>query len=358
MNKIKTSCNSVDDFKRLAESELEPAVRDFYFNGAGRQYTLRENEAAFARIKLRGRALVDVSDRSAISTIMGQESIAPMFIAPMAFHKLASVEAELGSAKAAERAGVGMMMSALSTSRFEDVSGLSPRKPWLQIYIYKNREITKNIIRLAEESNYHALVLTVDTPVYDRRYTQHGDLVLPKDMTLENLSRCGLDLSNIDPERRASYLSAQLDDSVTWDDLEWLRSISDLPIFLKGITNKVDAKVAVDAGVSGIMVSNHGGRQLDSLPATIDVLSEIRSTVGSDLLVFIDGGIRTGGDVFKCLAYGANAVLIGRPILWGLAARGSQGVFEVLECIKEELDTTMALTGCSRLSDISLDCIY
>ena len=205
--------NSVDDFRLEAEKKLDAKVREFYFNGAGCQNTLKENEAAFSRIKLRNKVLVDVSKRSTNTSIFNQNFSAPFYVAPMAFHKLASDEAELGSAKAANKAGAGMIMSALSTSRFEDIAAVSENKPWLQIYLYKKREIVEKIVALAEKSDYHALVLTVDTPVYDRRYTRHGRFCLPRDFTLENLRSCGLDIEKVSLNKRADYLTTQLDDS-------------------------------------------------------------------------------------------------------------------------------------------------
>jgi 4-hydroxymandelate oxidase len=350
---------NVYDFERAAEGCLPRMAWDYFASGAQDEITLRANHAAYDRLSLHYHVLRDVRERDLTTTVLGQQVSMPILIGPTAFHGLAHAEAEVATVRAAGAAGTVMVMSTMSNSALEDVAAASGGPIWFQLYMYRDREATADLVRRVEAAGFTALMLTVDAPVLGRRERDvRNRFQLPEGLGVRNLTATGKsDLPRVADSGLAAYFAALLDPSIEWKDLDWLRSITTLPLLVKGIVRGDDAARAADAGVAGIVVSNHGGRQLDTAPATIDVLPEVVDAVGERVEVLVDGGIRRGTDVVKALALGARAVLLGRPILWGLAVGGEAGVSRVLELLRAELDGTLALCGCSSISDISADLV-
>jgi 4-hydroxymandelate oxidase len=283
----------------------------------------------------------------------------PILVAPTAFHRLACALGELATVRAAGVAGTIMILSSLSNTPVEEVTAAASGPVWFQLYVYKDREATRALIGRAEAAGCRAIVLTVDAPVFGSRERDvRNCFVLPEGLTIANMSAAGYGtVSRVDGSGLAAYIAENVDPTLSWKDVEWLRSVTRLPFLIKGLVRPDDAVRAVDVGAHGIVVSNHGGRQLDGSPPTIEVLPRIADAVGGRCEVLIDGGIRRGTDVLKALAYGAKAVLLGRPILWGLAAEGEVGVTHVLESFRRELDLAMALAGCKTLADVTRDLV-
>ena len=340
------------EYQTLAAQQLPQMALDYYASGAWDEITLRDNRAAFERYKLRPHMLVDVSHRDLTTTILGQILPSPILIAPMAFQCLAHPEGEVATALAAAKLGSVMILSTLATKSIEDVATVRNSTPqWFQLYVHRDRSLTRALVERAYASGFQALCLTVDAPVLGRRERDtHNQFVLPTGMELANLST----LIGFTPGESGlfSYFLEQLNPALTWKDLEWLRSLSPLPLVIKGLLRGDDAIRAMEYGASAVIVSNHGGRQLDSAIASLDALSEVVAAVGDQIDVLMDGGIRRGTDVLKALALGAKAVLLGRPVLWGLAVGGQVGVEHALNLLLNELDLAMALSGCAKLQDI------
>ena len=354
------------EYEKLAKDHLSQMTLDYYSSGAWDEITLQDNRAAFERVKLRPRILVDVSDvydglrlRNLTTSILGQPLQLPLLIAPMAFQCLAHPDGEVATALAAASAGVGMVLSTMATKSIEEVATACDKFPdslrWFQLYIHKDRGLTRALVEKAYKAGYKALCLTVDAPVLGQRERdRRNEFTLPPDLHLANLATIsGLDIPH---EKGKSglftYFAQQLNPAVTWHDLEWLQSLSPLPLVIKGILRGDDAVRAVEYGAKAIVVSNHGGRQLDGAIASLDALAEIVAAVDGKVEVVLDGGIRRGTDILKALALGAKAVLIGRPILWGLAVAGQVGVSHVISLLQDELNLAMALSGCAKLQDI------
>ncbi|MBD2347141.1 alpha-hydroxy acid oxidase [Anabaena subtropica] len=347
------------EYEQLAKTHLSQMAFDYYISGAGDEITLRDNRAAFERVKLRPRMLVDVSQINLTTSVLGQPLQLPLLIAPMAFQCLAHAEGELATAMATASAGVGMVLSTLSTKSLEEVAEVGSKFPnslqWFQLYIHKDRGLTRALVERAYATGYKALCLTVDAPVLGQRERdRRNEFVLPSGLQLANLVNIsGLDIPYEPGESGLfTYFAQQLDPALTWRDLEWLQSLSPLPLVLKGILRGDDAARAVEYGAKAIVVSNHGGRQLDGAIASFDALAEIVPVVDGRIEVLLDGGIRRGTDILKALAIGAQAVLIGRPVLWGLAVGGQAGVSHVISLLQNELNVAMALMGCSNLRDL------
>jgi 4-hydroxymandelate oxidase len=360
------------EYETLAKQHLSQMALDYYNSGAWDEITLRDNRAAFERYKLRPRMLVDVSQRDLSTKILGQTLPLPILIAPMAFQCLAHPEGEIATAKAAAKLGSTMILSTLATKSLEQVANASqtpnyqlPSFPcsarernyplWFQLYVHRDRGLTKALVERAYKAGYTALCLTVDAPVLGKRERDtRNQFVLPQGMELANLTPLSdLEIAYKPGESGLfSYFLEQLNPALTWKDLEWLQSLSPLPLVVKGILRGDDAIRAVECGAKAVIVSNHGGRQLDSAIASIDALSQIVAAVGNQADILVDGGIRRGTDILKALALGAKAVLLGRPILWGLAVGGEAGVQHVLELLRDELELAMALSGCAKLGDI------
>jgi len=346
------SCANVLDFEAIARSRLERAFYDYYAGGAEDERTLAANRGAFAEVFLRPRVLVDVSRIQTAGPVLGSQVSMPVLVAPTAFHRLAHPDGELATARAAGAARTLMVASTIATYTIEEIARAATAPLWFQLYVYKDRGLARNLIQRAEKAGYRALCLTVDTPhLGSRERDFRNRFTLPAGIEMRNLAEAGIDASRLGDSFR-SYVHRQLDCSLTWDAVEWLRGETKLPLVLKGIIAAEDAVLAVERGVDGIIVSNHGGRQLDGTEATLHALPRVVDAVAGRAEVFMDGGVRRGTDVVKALALGARAVLVGRPCLWGLAAAGEEGVLRVLEMFRQELMLAMALCGCPDLGAI------
>lgn len=352
------------DYENNAKQVLSPMAWDYYSSRAWNELTLEDNLAAFERFKLRPRVLVDVSQRSLQTTILGQPIEFPVLIAPTAFHCLAHPDGELATAKAANQAGTMMILSTLSTKSIEEVSqvrtDLNPNVGQIfQLYVHRDRGLTRSLVERAYAAGFCGICLTVDTPMLGKRERDsRNKFTLPPELELANFRATKLALDGEVQQSESglfTYVQQQISPAITWADLDWLASISPLPIMVKGILRGDDAIRAIEHGATVIVVSNHGGRQLDGAISTMDALEEVVNAVDGRCEVLVDGGIRRGVDILKALSLGAKAVMIGRPVLWGLSVAGSEGVAHVLEIFKEELDLAMALSGCTCLADIDRD---
>lgn len=350
---------NIYDFETIARDKLTQMAYDYYRSGSHDEITLSENCEAFKRIFLKYRILIDVSKRDLSTEVLGQNISMPLLIAPTAFHKMAHPDGEVATAKAAGDAGTIMILSTLSNSDVEDVVKATDGPVWFQLYVYKDREVTKELVERITKAGCKALVLTVDAPMLGTRERDvRNRFNLPEGLSVKNLLPLNKDkLPVMDDSGLAGYVQKHLDPSLSWKDIEWLRSITNLPIILKGIACKEDAALSVLHGANGIVVSNHGGRQLDTCRATIDVLPEVSDTVNGKIEILLDGGIRRGTDILKAVALGAKAVLIGRPVLWGLVADGHAGVSSVLSIFKKEFDIAMALCGCDSVKKITKELV-
>ncbi len=354
---------NVFELEAIARERLSPEAYDYYAGGAHDEVTLRENRAAYDRVSIAYRVLVDVSRRDLTTSVLGQPVAMPVLVAPTAFHRLATPEGELATARAAGAAGTAMILSTLSTTRIEDVVGAASGPVWFQLYVYRDRGATEGLVRRAEAAGCQALVLTVDAPLLGRRERDvRNRFRLPPGLAVANLLPEGY--GEMPPAAAdsglAAYVASFLDPALTWRDVAWLRSITELPVLVKGIVRPDDALRAAEAGAAGVVVSNHGGRQLDTSPATLDVLPEIVDALaaqGHRIEVLMDGGVRRGTDILKALALGARAVLVGRPVLWGLAADGEAGAASVLRLLRDELDLAMALAGAPTIAEITRDLV-
>jgi 4-hydroxymandelate oxidase len=333
-------------------------VYDYYAGGALDEITLRDTRTAYDRIPIYFRTLVDVSRRSLETTVLGERVSMPVLVAPTAFHAMAHPEGELATARAARAAGTLMIVSTLSNTSVEDIARAAPGPLWFQLYVYKDREATRDLVARVEAAGCGAIVLTVDAPVLGPRERDvRNRFTLPDGLAVKNLLAAGQ--GTMAKESAGSgltqYVASFIDPALAWRDVEWLRGLTRLPIIIKGIARADDARRAAGMGVAGIVVSNHGGRQLDTAPATIDVLPYVVEAVAGAAEVYVDGGVRRGTDVIKAIARGAQAVLLGRPVLWGLAVDGERGVSRALEILRAEIDNSMALSGCPTIADIGPD---
>jgi 4-hydroxymandelate oxidase len=345
---------NVADYERAAKAKLPGPVCDYYCGGALDEITLRENTAGWERLKLYYRVLAGVAERDMRTTVLGQRVSMPILVAPTAFHRLACKAGELATAKAAKRAATLFILSSLSNTAMEAVftEAASPR--WFQLYIYKDRGITRELVQRAEAAGAEAIVLTVDAPgLGTRERDSRNNFRLPDGLSVENLAPLGKgEMPKVPGSGLAAYVRDNFKSDLGFDDLDWLCGCTRLPVVVKGVCRGEDAQQAAEHGAKAIVVSNHGGRQLDTAPATSEVLPHVVEAVGDLCEVYVDGGIRRGSDALKAIALGARAVLVGRPILWGLTISGEEGATQVLEILRHELDEAMLLCGCTRLSDI------
>jgi 4-hydroxymandelate oxidase len=351
---------NVRGFEALARGRMDPTAYDYYAGGAGDERTLLENEAAFARVMLRPRMLVGAEHVDTSTEVFGTRLALPVMLAPTAFNRLGHPDGELAAARAAGAAGTIMCCSTIASHTLEEIAAQATGPLWFQLYVYRDRAITLDMVKRAEAAGYRALVLTVDTPRLGRREKDvRNRFTLPPDVTIRNLDRYGQDEATRWKEGSSftEYVHRMLDPAITWEAVSWLRSVTRLPIVIKGILAGADGRLAADHGASGIVVSNHGGRQLDGAMATIEALPDVVQAVDGRVPVLLDGGVRRGVDVLGALALGARAVLIGRPYLWALAGAGEEGVRQALEFFRSELELAMALAGCPRVSAITRDLV-
>jgi 4-hydroxymandelate oxidase len=343
-----------DALEAMARERLPRMVYDYYAGGAEDEVTLRGNREAFRRLALRPRVLVDVRGVDTSLELLGHRLRHPILLAPTAFQRLAHSDGELATARAARRAGAIFVASTLSTHTIEEIAVEAQGSLWFQLYVFRDRALTRDIVQRAEESGATALALTVTVPVQGQRERDAANAFrLPADLEMANFR--GYEQARMDAGGESAlqaYIGGNFDPSLTWDAVAWLRSITRLPVLLKGVLTAEDTRAAVAAGVDGIIVSNHGGRQLDGALPTAVALPAVVEAADGGAPVLIDGGIRRGVDVLKALALGASAVLIGRPYLWGLALAGEAGVVAVVADLEDGLRRAMALTGRVRLSDL------
>ncbi|KAK8469337.1 hypothetical protein PHAVU_005G052101 [Phaseolus vulgaris] len=348
---------NVSEYEAIAKKKLPKMVFDYCASGAEDQWTLQENRNAFSRILFRPRILIDVSKIDITTTVLGFKISMPIMIAPTGLQKMAHPEGENATARAASAAGTIMTLSSGATSSIEEVASTGPGIRFFQLYVYKDRNVVAQLVRRAERAGFKAIALTVDTPILGRREADiKNRFTLPPFLTLKNFE--GLDLGKMDNANGsglASYVSGQIDRTLSWKDVKWLQTITSLPILVKGVLTAEDTRIAIQSGAAGIIVSNHGARQLDYVPATISALEEVVKAAEGRLPVFLDGGVRRGTDVFKALALGASGIFIGRPVVFSLAAEGEAGVRKVLQMLREEFELTMALSGCRSLKEITRD---
>jgi 4-hydroxymandelate oxidase len=348
------------ELEALARARLPQMAWDYYASGSDDESCVRRNCEDYANILLHYRVLVDVSRRQLATTVLGHEVAMPILVAPTAFHRLAHEDGELASVRGAGDAGTVFVLSTLSNTPVEDVVAAASGPVWFQLYVYKDRGATEALVRRVEAAGARALVLTVDTPVLGRRERDvKNGFALPAGLEIANLHAAGyaqLPAATGD-SGLAAYVATLIDPSLTWDAIGWLRSLTKLPVLVKGIVRADDARRAVAAGAAGVVVSNHGGRQLDASPATIDVLARVVDAVAGGAEVLLDGGVRRGTDVVKALALGAHAVMVGRSTLYGIAAGGEAGAARALEIYREEISRVLALLGCRGIADVGPQCL-
>jgi 4-hydroxymandelate oxidase len=338
---------NLEEYEAAARAVLPRDVYDYYAGGAEDERTLRANRDAYGWFYLRPRVLVDVGAVDLSVELLGERLSLPVLLAPTAFQRLAHPDGELASARAARAAGTLLVASTLATTAVEDVARAAPGPLWFQLYVYRRREITRELIRRAEAAGCGAIVVTTTVPVQgNRERDARNAFRLPPGVEMANFH--GLAQARF-PQAEGSGLDAfigrEFDPTLTWDVVEWVREATRLPVVLKGIVTPEDARLAVEHGADAVIVSNHGGRQLDGAEPTLCALPRVAEAVAGRIPVLLDGGVRRGTDVAKALALGARAVLIGRPALWGLAAGGQAGVERVLAILRAELERALALLG-------------
>ena len=336
---------TLTDVERLAAERLDPGWYDYFAGGAGDERTLRANVEAFRRRALRQRVLAGIEQASTAATVLGHRLAAPVLVAPVAYQRRAHADGEEGMARAAEAAGAGFCLSTFATASPADVSAAAPRcVRFLQVYVLRDRGVTDELIAQALDAGFTAVVVTVDLPVLGARDRERRTAwTLPED-----------DLPAVRYARERGWVPGELwlDPALDWAYVERLASSLPVPVVVKGVLDAEDARLVAEHGVAGIVVSNHGGRQLDGVPASVDALPAIVEAAGDRLEILLDGGVRRGSDVLVALALGARAVLVGRQALWGLAAAGEEGAQAVLELLREELRVALHLTGCASCAQI------
>lgn len=370
------NCFSITDLRNLARRKLPRVIFDYLEGGAEDEVTLYRNNAGFGAYDLIPRTLVDVSEIDLSTTILGQEVTFPVVLSPTGMSRLFHHQGEMAVVPAADRAGIIYSLSSVSSYDIETVGKATDGPKWFQIYVWRDRVVIRDFIQRCREAGYQALCLTVDLAVLGKRERDlRNGMTMPPQLSMGSIldaalhpcwswnyiTRPKLELANIAsmPElgldnvtTQSQHVNQQLDPSVTWDDLAWMVEQWNGPFAVKGILSATDARMAVETGVNGIIVSNHGGRQLDHAAAPVDVLPEIIDAVGDRAEVILDGGIRRGSDVVKALSLGARACMMGRPYLYGLGAGGQPGVARAIEIIRSEIQRTMQLTGCTRVADL------
>jgi 4-hydroxymandelate oxidase len=345
---------NVADFARAASIKLPKDSFDYYEGGALDEITLRENTAGWERLKLYYRVLAGVGPRDLSTTVLGQPISMPIVVAPTAFHRLACEGGEIATAKAAKVAETLFILSSLSNTAMESVFAEAGSPRWFQLYIYRDTGITLELVKRAEAAGAEAIVLTVDAPgLGTRERDARNRFGLPIGLSVENLAPLGKgNLPAVQGSGLAAYVRDNFKSDLGFDDLTWLSGSTRLPVVVKGVCRGDDARRCAENGAKAVVVSNHGGRQLDTAPATCEVLPFVADAVGDGCEIYVDGGIRRGSDVLKAIALGARAVLVGRPILWGLCVAGEQGAANILEILRRELDEAMLLCGCANLGDV------
>ncbi|MEW9856759.1 alpha-hydroxy acid oxidase [Novosphingobium sp. M1R2S20] len=351
LEQIPASVAALGDYEALARERMSEGAWAYFSGGAGDEWTLRENLAAFTRLPLRSRALRELTGGHTGTALLGLDLAAPILLAPIAFQRLAHPDGERAAVMAAGALDTAMVVSTQASVSLEEIAQGASGPLWFQLYIQPDRAFTAELVRRAEEAGYRALVVTVDAPVNGaRNREQRSGFVLPPGVEAVNLRG----MRSLPPAPQGALLlgTPLAETAAVWPDLEWLRGLTRLPIVLKGIVDPADARRGVAAGADGIIVSNHGGRALDGVPAAIELLPDVCAAVDGAVPVLMDGGVRRGIDVLRALALGAKAVLVGRPYVYALAAAGALGVAHSIRILRAELELAMALTGCAQVSAI------
>ncbi len=372
---------TIHDLQRLFKRRVPKMFNDYVDSGSWTESTYRANQSDFEKIKFRQRVAVDMSNRSLQSTMLGQDVSMPVAIAPTGLTGMLYANGEMLAAQVAEAMGIPFTLSTMSICSIEDVASVTTKPFWFQLYVMKDRGFIENLIERAKAANCSALMLTLDLQILGQRHKDiKNGLSVPPRMTPSQLWNMAIrprwcmnmlttnrhSFRNIqghvkdaqDLSSLSVWTAKQFDEKLSWDDVEWIKSKWDGPLILKGILDERDAKLAVKSGADAIIVSNHGGRQLDGARSSISVLPEIVDAVGDDIEVHMDGGIRSGQDVLKAVALGAKGVYIGRPFLYGLGAMGQEGVELALEIIQNEMDITMAFCGEQQITDMNRGHLY
>jgi isopentenyl diphosphate isomerase/L-lactate dehydrogenase-like FMN-dependent dehydrogenase len=341
---------TVDDAERLAEQVVAPEAWSYIVGGAGDERTLRWNREAFSRYRFRPRVLVDVTSVGTQTTVLGTPVSMPTLVAPMAFQQIAHEEGEVAMARGAAAAGTLMCVSTVATATPAEIARAAPAAPrWLQIYVFRDRDVSDDVIEQALEAGFSALVLTADLPVYGIRHREmRMGFEAPEDdvpALVAARERGG--------EEEGHHSLGLLESGLEWDYVSELRERWKVPVLVKGLVTAEDALLACEHGAAGVVVSNHGGRQLDGTIASLEALPEVVEAVGDRAEVYLDGGVRRGTDVVTALALGARAVFVGRPAMYGLALGGSKGVAQVLEILRDEIENALALLGCRAPAEVT-----
>ena len=349
---------SVSDYERLARERIDRATFEHIAGGAGDDITLHRNGRAFDELSLRSRVLRNFSGASTAIELLGQSLPHPIVLGPVAYQQLVHPRGELATVAGARAMDGVMVASTLSSFSLEEIAAASSGPKWFQLYMQPQREQSLALVRRAERAGYRALVVTVDVPVNGlRNRARRAGFQMPEGIVAANLPGRVNQPRSLTPGQSAVF-DGLMADAPDWDDLNWLMSQTTLPVLVKGILDPADAAQAASLGAAGIVVSNHGGRSLDGLPASIDVLPAVRRAVGENYPLLLDSGVRRGGDIFKAIALGANAVLVGRPQVYALAVAGALGVAHMLRLLREELEVTMALAGCPAIADIGFESLW
>lgn len=354
LTQIPPEIASLDDYAAFARERMTASAWAYLNGAAADGVTMAENVAAFRRLRLRSRVLADLAGGSTAVDLLGERLEHPLLLAPVAYQRLAHPDGELATAVAAGAMRACMVVSTQASVLIEEIARVAEGPLWFQLYIQPDRGFTEALVRRAEAAGYRALVVTVDAPVSGvRNEEQRAGFALPPGVAAVNLAGMRPPPPHTARAGESPFFGGPLAAlSPTWKDLEWLRGLTRLPVLVKGVTGPEDAVRAVEIGAAGIVVSNHGGRTLDTLPATVDLLPPIAEAVAGQVPLLLDGGVRRGTDVLKVLALGASAVLIGRPYVHALAAAGPAGVAHVLHILRTELEIAMALSGCRSIGDI------
>jgi 4-hydroxymandelate oxidase len=348
----------LDDFEPAARAILPQAIYDYIAGGSEDEAALRGNREAFARYRFRFKILASTDETDLSNELLGQRFQMPVHLAPAAIQRMAHPEGEAAAYRGATDAGIAYCLSTLSSVSIEDVAAAATGTRWFQLYMPAEQAVSASFVERAEDAGYSAIVLTVDLTKTGRRERDiRNAFSLPDGLGYANLDARRGAATAEGPDPFAQNVNAQTNPGLGWDDLEWLVARTSLPVIVKGVVRADDARHAVEAGARGLIVSNHGGRQLDYSIASLDALPEVVDAVGRDVPVLMDGGVRRGTDVLKALCLGARGVLIGRPYLYALAVGGADAVSGMLRMLREEIEVSMSLLGARRLSELSRDLV-
>ena len=356
LSAIPSDLLTLNDYAEMAMQFMPPEVFEYVDSGAGEELTRHNNHAVFEDYQVYNRVLTDMTRAHTYTKLLGETFRHPILLAPVAHQGLVHEQAELAMAQGADAVDAGIVLSTLATASLEAVAAQTTSPKWFQLYFQADRDDTLQLVRRAEKAGYTALIVTVDVPINGLRYrVQRSGFRLPQSAQgLTETVRNAIELATDD----SVIFQGMMRTTPQWRDLDWLRGQTKLPILLKGISHPDDARRALNTGLQGVVVSNHGGRGLDRIPGSLSLLPAIRDAVGEDATVLLDGGIRSGADVFTSLALGADAVLIGRPQIHALAIAGALGVAHMLKLLRNELELTMALTGCAGIKEITSSTLF